>query len=124
MIHRKVPGSYLLLERRIDFLRKKCPTLSWIEFLEVFFYLSSIPDHFSCLLLFLFQIAQAHGISSEAGAKKACRFFHDNGVLLHFDDTHSELSNLVILDPQVCEHSLNFVIVVFDSHALSNNDNK
>ena len=110
---RKMSGGELLLERRVRALQEGGrATLGWGEFTEVcegngrikaiMLLLIYLLIYLSPKLITKPKIARECSITSDSRVRTACKFLHDVGVLLHFEDPKSNLSDLIILSPQVC----------------------
>jgi hypothetical protein len=74
--NKEVPASYVRLDAELKTV--KTPTLSWEQFRD---------------------LAIHNGIAPEE-VEPVTEFLHVAGSLLHFDDEHGGLRDLVILDPQ------------------------
>ena len=100
LVGKTYPKSWLGLEKHLRTLgeqRKQNPFMTWDEFTS-----TAMNCH----------------ISSEDVAEAAA-FLHSSGVLCHFNDEHSGLNDLVILDPQFLTNVMSAVISLRSSFAKS-----
>ena len=91
LVGKTYPKSWLGLEKHLRALskqREQSPFMSWAEFTE-----TATNCHIS-----------------QEDVSEAAAFLHSSGVLCHFNDEHSGLANLVILDPQFLTNVMSAVI--------------